>query len=64
MGTLALAVTRRANRARRPMAASALACVAMLHVVPTADAEEIRQLHTFYFGNSFTGNTMPGLQPL
>ena len=28
------------------------------------DAPGIEKLSTFYFGNSFTGNTMPGLHPL
>ena len=32
--------------------------------VRAARAEEIQQLRTYYFGNSFTGNTMPGLHPL
>jgi hypothetical protein len=29
-----------------------------------AGAEEIAKLRAYYFGNSFTGNTMPGLHPL
>ena len=42
----------------------ALACAAILLLAKAADAEEIERLRTFYFGNSFTGNTMPGLHPL
>jgi len=41
-----------------------LACTAILLVVRAEGAEEIERLRTFYFGNSFTGNTMPGLHPL
>jgi hypothetical protein len=36
----------------------------MLLGVRAAGAEEVQQLRTYYFGNSFTGNTMPGLHPL
>jgi len=39
-------------------------CIAVLLFGASADAEEIQRLRTFYFGNSFTGNTMPGLHPL
>jgi hypothetical protein len=38
--------------------------VALLLAVRVARAQEIQQLRTYYFGNSFTGNTMPGLHPL
>jgi hypothetical protein len=38
--------------------------VVILLFVPAADAAAIEELRTFYFGNSFTGNTMPGLHPL
>jgi hypothetical protein len=29
-----------------------------------ARADEIKELNAYYFGNSYTGNTMPGLHPL
>jgi hypothetical protein len=35
----------------------------MMFVVKDVMADEIKCLRTFYFGNSFTGNTMPGLHP-
>jgi hypothetical protein len=41
-----------------------LTFAALLLVVRAVGAEEIERLRTFYFGNSFTGNTMPGLHPL
>ena len=41
-----------------------LACAAVTFVVQDAMAEEIKRLRTYYFGNSFTGNTMPGLHSL
>jgi hypothetical protein len=41
-----------------------LACAAVTFVVQDAMAEEIKCLRTYYFGNSFTGNTMPGLHSL
>jgi hypothetical protein len=30
----------------------------------SARADEIHRVDAIYFGNSYTGNTMPGLQPL
>ena len=51
------------SRAKKSLALG-LTCVAMLLGVQTAGAEEIQRLRTYYFGNSFTGNTMPGLHPL
>ena len=51
-------------RCAKKRLALGLGCAAMLLGVRAARAEEIQELRTYYFGNSFTGNTMPGLHPL
>ena len=48
-------------RVVKPRWVLAATCAAVLSVVACADAEEVTPLRTFYFGNSFTGNTKPGL---
>jgi hypothetical protein len=44
--------------------ALAASCAAVLLFARTAEADGIERVRAFYFGNSFTGNTMPGLHPL
>lgn len=50
-------------RPSRTLLVAALVVLATL-AVGGAHADEAEQLRTFYFGNSFTGNAMPGLHPL
>lgn len=45
------------------LVASAVAVFAAL-VASGVRVDAAQQLRTFYFGNSFTGNRMPGLHPL
>ena len=51
------------SRAKKRLALG-LTCAALLLSVRAVRAQEIEKLRTYYFGNSFTGNTMPGLHPL
>ena len=50
----------------RPLRTWLVASIAVLAALGTSEvrADSPEQLRTFYFGNSFTGNTMPGLHPL
>ncbi len=41
-----------------------LPVLTVLAIACAAQAEEIKSVKSFYYGNSFTGNTMPGLHPL